>query len=102
MPCCTRSRARNPAMSGSSSTTRTRNAACAALAVRPAARLLIDDLYARQVVGVFRQAGAQPVAVAGLRAILDLLAEQRHFFKAIGVADALHAVAELAHLLEVV
>src|SRR3972149_2164290 len=98
MPCCTSSRARNPAMSGSSSTTRTRNAACA---TRPEARSLIDDLHPREVVGVFGDARLEPGAVAGLRAVLDLLAERRHQLETVGLAHTLHAVAELAQLLHV-
>ncbi len=98
MPCCTSIRARKPAMSGSSSTTRTRNAACACCAARPEARSLIDDFYAREIIGVLRDARFDARKIRGSGAVLELLAEHRYQFEAVGIAHALHAVAELAQL----
>src|SRR5262249_55525830 len=97
MPCCVSSRARNPAMSGSSSTTRTWKAPGAE---RPAGSL-IHDLDAREVVGVLRDARLDRRPVRALGAVLDQLAERRDLVEAVGHADPFHAVAELAQLLHV-
>src|SRR6185436_16061189 len=92
MPCWISILASRPAMSGSSSTTRTRNAACACCATRPEARSLIDDGYASEVIRVFRDTGLQARQILDFCAVLDLLAEHRDQLESVGVADALHAV----------
>src|SRR6185369_14822672 len=104
-PCCLSSRTRNPAMSGSSSTTSTRNAPSKAgprspCTARPA-RSFIDDLHPREVVRVFNDVGRDAGLVAGFGAILDLLAQMGDFFEAVGIADTFHTMAELAQLLEI-
>src|SRR5262245_38470311 len=101
-PCCFSSRTRKPAMSGSSSTTRTRNAPFAA---RPAAAWtaasFIDDLHPREVFGVLHEPRLEAGTVARLGAVLDDLAEVRDLFEAVGVAYALHAMPDLPELLEI-
>src|SRR5262245_51084462 len=93
-------RERKAHMSGSSSTTRTRNSARGTVRP-PAARSLIADLDLGEEVAVGADRGVDRGAVAAARAVLDGLAEVGHAVKAVGGADALHAVAELAQLLEI-
>src|SRR4051812_41746151 len=104
-PCCLSSRTRNPAMSGSSSTTSTRNAPFKAAPGSPCtarpATSFIDDLHPREIVGVLDDVGFDAGLVTSLGAILDLLAQVGDFFEAVGVADPFHAMAELAQLLEI-
>src|SRR3989442_751392 len=88
--------ARNTAMSGSSSTTSTRNRACAGARWPASAISLISDLYLRQVVAVILDMRLEGRLVAAARAVLDVLAEERHPFEAVGIAHAAHAVPELA------
>src|SRR5688572_18313687 len=94
-------RPKNATMSGSSSTTRTRNAFCVAASRSAAARSLICDFDLGQVVGIARDAGFQRGAVAAARTVLDLLADDRDAGEAVGIADAFHPVPELAQLLEI-
>src|SRR5438105_3723017 len=93
--------ASSAAMSGSSSTTRTRNVACAGARCAASAMSLIRDLQLRQVVAVSCDVRFQRGLVAAARAVLDVLAEQRYLLEAVGIAHAAHAVAELAQLLEI-
>src|SRR5882672_12509817 len=88
-------------MSGSSSTTSTRNAVCAGARRAPGARSLICDLHLGEVVAVFAEHRLERGAVAAARAVLDVLAEVGDARETVGVADAFHAVAELAQLLEI-
>src|SRR5687768_5897948 len=92
-------------MSGSSSTTSTRNTPSMDVSrdvPRAAvARSFIRDFDLGQVLRVFHDARRQGRAVAAVRALLDLLAEGRDQGKAVRVAHALHAVPELAQLLEI-
>src|SRR5512147_2138679 len=88
-------------MSGSSSTTRTRYACRAGAAPRAAAGSFIDDLHVREVVRVLADAGDDRRGVGRLGAVLDALADLGYLGEAVGVADALHAMAELAQLLEI-
>src|SRR5262252_5053781 len=101
MPALASSRPRNVTMSGSSSTTRIRNAACEAACLPAAARSLIRDFDLRKVFGVALDARLERRAIAAARAILDFLADDRDAGEAVGIADALHAVSELAQLVEV-
>src|SRR5919201_2126130 len=94
-------RARSCAMSGSSSTTRTRNVACAGARCAASAMSLIRDLQLGQVLAVSRDMRFQRGLVAAARAVLDVLAEHRHLLEALGLAHAVHAVANLTELLEV-
>src|ERR1044071_2470149 len=88
-------------MSGSSSTTSTRNAACATTGRVGEAISLIGDLYLAQEICVARDRRREQGAVAAARAVLDVLADVGDLREAVGVADALHAVAELSQLLEI-
>src|SRR5690606_21241545 len=104
MPSLRRRRARSAAMSGSSSTTSTRKpawaGACSAASAAGSSSL-IGDLDLREIGGVGGDAFVEARAIAAARAVLDLAAERRDLLEAVGVAHALHAVAELAQALEV-
>src|SRR4051812_14899811 len=88
-------------MSGSSSTTSTRNIACADTGRVGETTSLISDLYLGEEVRVARDRRLEQRAVAAARAVLDVLADVGNLREAVGVADAFHAVPELAQLLEI-
>src|SRR6185295_5390982 len=89
-------------MSGSSSTTSTRKAAACAGARRPAGTTsLIGDLDLGEELVVAGDGRLEQRAVAAARPVFDVFAEVRDLSEAVGIADALHAVAELAQLLEI-
>src|SRR5258706_13385631 len=89
-------------MSGSSSTTSTRKATACAGAKRPAGTIsLIRDLDPREKLVVAHDRRLEKHAVAAARAVLDVLAEVGNLREAIRVADAFHAVPELAQRLEI-
>src|SRR5437016_13972752 len=58
------------------------------------------DLHLRQIIPVLRDMCLERRPVAAERAVLDLLAEDRDVREAIRIADALHAMPELAQLPE--
>src|SRR5688572_8632441 len=62
---------------------------------------LVRNLDLGKVVVVLGDRGGERGAVAALGAVLDVLAEGRDVREAVRVAHALHAVAELAQLLEI-
>src|SRR5262245_12899592 len=88
-------------MSGSSSTTSTRNAASASARRAAEAGSLIRDLHLRQEIGVTGNQRFERRPVAAARAVLHFLADVGDLRKAVGVADTLHAVSQLAQLVEV-
>src|SRR5438477_8224901 len=94
-------RSRNAAMSGSSSTTRTRKLALAGASRAGAAISFIGDLDAGEVFAVLADARFQAGPIAAARAVLDVLADGRDVIEAIGDSDALHPVPQLAQLLEI-
>src|SRR5260221_13252471 len=89
-------------MSGSSPTTSPRKATACAGAKRPAGTIsLIRDLDPREKLLVAHDRRLEEHAIAAARAVLYVLAEVGDLREAIRVADALHAVPELAQLLEI-
>src|SRR5690349_18065788 len=66
-----------------------------------AQRSFVRDLDLRQVVGVLGDARLEARAVAAARAVFYVLAERGDMIEDIGDPNPLHAVAQLAQLLEV-
>src|SRR5215210_7133158 len=96
MPSATIMRASRDAISASSSTISTRNAACAGVACAAAARSLIRDFDFGEIVAVVGDLRGKRRLVGLARALLDVLADGGDELEAVGITDTAHAVADLA------